>query len=176
VDFDGAWYQLQAAQLLPRPQQPGQPRLLIGGNGKKRTLSLVARFADEWNAVFITAEQFAELNSRLTSLLAEQGRSPASVRRSLMTGLVFARTEEQLRDKLRGRPADELRSRGIVVATPDNLPAQLEFLAAAGVQRVMLQWLELDDLDGLDLLAASLGLERSRSTRTRRRVITPSND
>jgi F420-dependent oxidoreductase-like protein len=51
VDFDGEYYHLEEAILLPRPQRPGGPRLLVGGNGPKRTLPLVARYAEEWNGV-----------------------------------------------------------------------------------------------------------------------------
>ena len=44
-DFSGAYYQLHDAILLPRPQRPGGPPILIGGNGLQRTLPLVARYA-----------------------------------------------------------------------------------------------------------------------------------
>ena len=54
VSFEGQYFQLWEASLLPRPQRPGGPRILIGGNGEKRTLQLAARYADEWNAVFQT--------------------------------------------------------------------------------------------------------------------------
>jgi hypothetical protein len=44
----------------------------------------------------------------------------------------------------------------MVVGTPDEVRPQLADLAAAGVQRVMLQWLDLDDLNGLEVLATLL--------------------
>jgi alkanesulfonate monooxygenase SsuD/methylene tetrahydromethanopterin reductase-like flavin-dependent oxidoreductase (luciferase family) len=47
----------------------------------------------------------------------------------------------------------ELRQRGLVIGTPDELSEQLTRLAEAGVQEVMLQWLDLDDIDGLQGLA-----------------------
>ena len=65
VDFNGTYYQLNEAILLPRPRRPGGPPLLIGGNGVERTLPLVARFAKEWNAVFLPAAKFAASNRRL---------------------------------------------------------------------------------------------------------------
>ncbi len=153
VDFAGEYYQLRDAVLLPRPQRPGGPRLLIGGNGVKRTLPLAARWADEWNGVFLTPQRFAERSARLDALLAEQGRPPHALRRSLMQGLVFGRTEAELRDKLHGRSPDELMARGLVVGAGEAIRPQLEALAAAGVQRIMLQWLDMDDLDGLEALA-----------------------
>lgn len=155
VHFEGQFYRLQEAILLPRPGRPGGPPLLIGGNGPRRTLPLVARYADEWNGLFVPAAQFAQLSARLDALLQENGRQPGHVRRSLMTGLFFGRDETELQAKLHGREATALRERGLVVGTPSAIVEQLGRLAEAGVQRVMLQWLDLDDLDGLEALANS---------------------
>ncbi|HET9914732.1 MAG TPA: LLM class flavin-dependent oxidoreductase, partial [Anaerolineales bacterium] len=51
VTLEGQYYQLRGATLLPRPQRPGGPRILIGGNGVRRTLSYVVQYASEWNCV-----------------------------------------------------------------------------------------------------------------------------
>ncbi len=156
VRFEGAYYQLRDAQLLPPPQRPGGPRLLIGGNGPQRTLPLVARYADEWNAFYITPARFAALNSVLDELLIAQNRRPTAVRRSLMTGLYFGHDDAALRARLRGRGAAEERGRGVVVGTQAAVREQLAAIAAAGVERVMLQWLDLDDMAGLEALARAV--------------------
>jgi len=153
VDFEGQFYRLHEAILLPRPARPGAPPLLIGGNGPRRTLPLVARYADEWNGVYIPPGRFVELGARLDQLLLENGRQPGDVRRSLMTGVVFGRDQAQLAEKLRSRDAAELRDRGVIVGTPTEIVDQLGRLAEVGVAKVMLQWLDLDDLDGLEALA-----------------------
>ncbi len=49
-DYTGEYYRLKDAILLPRPARQGGPPILVGGNGEKRTLPLVARYADQWNA------------------------------------------------------------------------------------------------------------------------------
>lgn len=156
LDFPGQYYQMHEAVILPRPQRPGGVRLLVGGNGPARTLPLTARYADEWNGVFIPSGRYEELNSMLDDLLRAEGREPSSVRRSLMTGIVFGRTEAQVTEKLAGRNRDELRARGILVGTADGIAEQVAALDAAGVQRLMLQWLDLDDLDSLEILAQRL--------------------
>jgi len=74
VDFQGEYYHLREAIVLPRPARPGGPPILIGGNGLNRTLPLVARYADEWNAVYITVEKFTKLNASLDELLQQQNR------------------------------------------------------------------------------------------------------
>ena len=40
LDFEGVYYRLREAVLLPRPQRPGGPPILIGGNGPQRTLEV----------------------------------------------------------------------------------------------------------------------------------------
>jgi len=158
VNFDGQYYSLHDAILLPRPHRPGGPPILIGGNGRQRTLPLVARYADVWNAVLIPAEEVASLNRILNELLEENGRKPVDVRRTLMTGCVFGTDDADLNRKVSQRtqgkrtPA-ELRQRGLVVGTGSEVVDQLGKLAEAGVQRVMLQWLDLDDMDGLEAMA-----------------------
>jgi F420-dependent oxidoreductase-like protein len=150
VSFQGSYYRLNEAILLPRPQRPGGPPIVIGGNGPKRTLPLAARYADEWNGVYITPTRFAELNHELDTLLVARGRAPSAVRRSLMLGMVYGRDEADLREQLAGRDREALIARGMVVGTPSEVRAQLDAYAAAGVQRAMLQWLALDDIDRLE--------------------------
>jgi F420-dependent oxidoreductase-like protein len=159
VDFAGKYYTLNQAILLPRPQRAGGPPILIGGNGEQRTLGLVARYADEWNAVYLTPEQFERRNTILDGYLRAAGRKPNDVRRSMMTGLVLGRTEEETQAKVADRTGgkrtiQELRAQGVIAGSPSSIPEQLATLAEAGVQRVMLQWLDLDHLDGLETLAA----------------------
>ena len=57
--FDGKYYQLKDARNEPKgPQQP-HPPICIGGSGEKRTLPITARYADHWNFVGGTPEEFA---------------------------------------------------------------------------------------------------------------------
>ena len=49
--------------------------------------------------------------------------------------------------------ADEFRRRSWIVGTPDQAASQLAAWSALGIERVMFQWYNLDDLDGLALLA-----------------------
>ena len=158
-NFSGEFYTLKDAVLLPRPERHGGPSILIGGNGEKRTLPLVVRFADEWNANFTPADEVRRLNRVLDRMLEEGDRNPGEVRRSLMTGCVFASTDAQVREgcKRYGGPTpEELQERGNIVGTGAQVAEQLAQLAETGLDRVMLQWLDLDDLDGLEALAKAV--------------------
>lgn len=157
LTFTGRFYRLQESVLLPRPR-PGGPPILVGGNGLKRTLPLAAQYAVEWNATFQAPASFQRLSSRLDGLVRREERDPRAVRRSMMTGIVFGRSAGEVADRLarRGRSAEDLRSRGTLVGTGEKVVEQLGELAAAGLQGIMLQWLDLDDLDGLEGLARSV--------------------
>jgi F420-dependent oxidoreductase-like protein len=158
VDFNGKYFQINEGILLPRPNRSGGPPILIGGNGLRRTLPLTARYAQEWNALMSTPGKFAELNQHLDGLLADQSRQPDEVRRSMMVSCIFANNEAQLQERVAARTGGErtaadLRQRGVIVGTADQMVEQLNQLVEAGVQRVMLQWIDLDDLDGIETIA-----------------------
>jgi alkanesulfonate monooxygenase SsuD/methylene tetrahydromethanopterin reductase-like flavin-dependent oxidoreductase (luciferase family) len=118
-------------------------------------LSYVVQYASEWNCVTQLPQDFARLNKRLDEMLTEAGRKPESVRRSMMTGCVFGKDDAALRQKLaaRGSTLEQLRERGVVAGSLGAINEQLAALEAAGLQRVMLQWLDLDDLESLERLA-----------------------
>jgi F420-dependent oxidoreductase-like protein len=155
VSFEGEFYRLNDALFMLRSPQPGGVPIIIGGNGLRRTLPLVARYADEWNAVYLKADEFAALNARLDEVLHEAGRAPDRIRRTLMTRAVFGRTEADVDRKLEGVSRDELEP-AVLTGTAGEIVERLGGLSEAGVQRVMLQWLEVDDIDALEAMAHSV--------------------
>lgn len=157
-DFEGRYYQLHEAILLPRPCRRNGPPILIGGNGYRRTLPLAARYSDEWNAIYTPLDEFRKLNAELNRLLLSEGRAPANVCRSIMTGCVFGRNRSEVGRKVEARTdgrrsPQDLRQRGLIVGEAAQIREQLAALAEVGVQRVMLQWLNLDDLQGIERMA-----------------------
>ena len=81
VSYDGKVVSLRDAQLLPAPVQSPHPPIWIGGNGPKRTLPLVARYADVWHA-FGTPNSLAEPSARIDELATEAGRQPSDILRA----------------------------------------------------------------------------------------------
>jgi F420-dependent oxidoreductase-like protein len=156
VTFDGTYYHLQEATLLPRPHRIGGPPIVIGGG--KSILPFAARYASEWNVAFLPAGKFATLNTRLDELLEKEGRRPDAVRRSLMTRIIFGRNDHEVQQKLQSgeQTIETLHSKGILVGTRPEIKEQLEHLSSVGVQRVMLQWLDLDNLTELEAMAQSV--------------------
>lgn len=154
VSFDGKYFQLRQATLLPRPAR--NIPILIGSNGPKRTPELVAKYADEWNAVYLNVEEFKKANARIDEALKKEKRDIKSVKRSMMTGCIFGANESALKEKLKGRSVEEINQRGAIAGDASQVKEQLSKLESIGLQRVMLQWLDLDDLTGLEALAKAV--------------------
>jgi len=87
VDHEGRFYTMRDAVCAPRPLQDRLP-ILIGGSGPRKTLPLVARHADIWNA-YGTPEALAEKDVMLRERCAEVGRDPAAIERMVNHNVVI---------------------------------------------------------------------------------------
>jgi F420-dependent oxidoreductase-like protein len=77
--FTGSFYELASARCNPKPVQQPHPPICIGGNGERRTLRTAARFAQHWNFVGGTVEEFAHKRDVLHQHCADLGRDPAEI-------------------------------------------------------------------------------------------------
>jgi F420-dependent oxidoreductase-like protein len=79
TDFSGTYYQLADARCEPKgPQRPHAP-ICIGGGGEKRTLRTTARYAQHWNFVGGTREEFAHKRDVLFAHCEQVGRDPKQI-------------------------------------------------------------------------------------------------
>ncbi len=158
VDFDGDYFSLKEATLYPQPSRNGRPPILIGGRGWNRTLPLTARFADEWNCGFRGPEEFKRRNARLDELMDAEGRQAEEIRRSLVNITIYGRDEQEAAQKIeqRGYSEEAIAEFGMIHGTASQIHDQIAKYEEAGVQRILLQWLELENLDGLAKLAEAL--------------------
>ena len=130
--FDGAYYRIHDALNVPPPLQPGGPAILIGGGGEKRTLKLVARYADYTNIVGDVATVAHKVDV-LRGHCEAIGRDPSEITVSRLSTLVLTESDEeteQVRAFMGGIEGANATSN---VGTGDDLVAQVEELAAAGV-------------------------------------------
>ena len=81
VSYDGKVVSLRDAQVRPVPVQSPHPPIWIGGQGPRRTLPLVARYADVWHA-WGTPNSLREAAAQVDELAAAAGRDPASILRA----------------------------------------------------------------------------------------------
>jgi len=166
VSYTGRYYSLKEAMLRPRPQRPGGPPLLIGGGGPKRTLPLVARYADIWNAAMVVPEVLQEKLRLLDSLVVAAGRQPGDVRRTLMIPIFCGQSDAEFLHLAKGRRSmaayatlsdadllDTLRARGAIMGTPADVVERIRAYERLGIEEIMVQWFACDALDGLQEIA-----------------------
>ncbi|HEX3781826.1 MAG TPA: TIGR03560 family F420-dependent LLM class oxidoreductase [Pseudonocardiaceae bacterium] len=72
--FEGSYVRLRDAYCEPKPVQRPHPPITIGGKGPKRTLRAVARWAQGWNAITETPQQYADLKAILAGHCVDLGR------------------------------------------------------------------------------------------------------
>ena len=99
--FQGTYYQLKDAPLFPKSVQQPHPELLIGGGGEKRTLRIVAKYADHWN-VWGGPGILARKGKILDAHCAAVGRDPAQLIRSANMPLAITNKADEAERVVRG--------------------------------------------------------------------------
>jgi len=161
-DFDGEHYSARQLDARPKPVQQPLP-LILGAKGGPRSLRIGARWADEYNTVMATAEEVADLRRRLDDACEKEGRDPATLPLSMMTGWLVGADREDLVDRAsrlsewKGEDGDsEAFIAGLrpstILGTVEEAVEQLQELKAAGLTRIMGQHLLHRDLDAVALM------------------------
>jgi alkanesulfonate monooxygenase SsuD/methylene tetrahydromethanopterin reductase-like flavin-dependent oxidoreductase (luciferase family) len=148
--FNGAHYSLDA-NVQPKP---AGIRTIIGGGGAKRTPTLAGQRADEYNFFLCPAEQAKE---KIAVMRAAAG--DRDVEATVMGQALVGRSDADYRERLaraaarRDLSPEDLEKRytdnGLIVGTPERVAESVAALEDAGVQRIYVQWQDLDDLDGM---------------------------
>jgi F420-dependent oxidoreductase-like protein len=77
--FDGKYLHLTDARCEPKPVQRPHPPITIGGRGRNRTLRTAARWAQQWNAITQSPEDWLSLKETLVEHCEQLGRDPAEI-------------------------------------------------------------------------------------------------
>jgi alkanesulfonate monooxygenase SsuD/methylene tetrahydromethanopterin reductase-like flavin-dependent oxidoreductase (luciferase family) len=155
--FAGTHYQVTNSPALPKPAQQPRPPVLVGGAGPKRTPALAARFADEFNAAFSSAEESAALFDRVRDACSAAGRAASSMTYSAAQVVCCGKDDASFRRRAAaiGREPEELRESGLA-GSPAEIVDKIGAFASAGASTVYLQVLDLSDLEHLELIAAEV--------------------
>ena len=121
--YEGKVVSLHDAQLRPTPVQQPRPPIWIGGNGPRRTLPLVARYADVWHA-WGSPNALADSNRRVDELAEAAGRDPSSIMRASSLSLDDVDTARKHASKWRDAGCGYL-----VCGWPDGGREQIERFA-----------------------------------------------
>jgi F420-dependent oxidoreductase-like protein len=163
--FEGEHYTIENLDALPRPVQRPRLPIVMGGSAGPRGLALAARWADEYNTIFVTTEEARERREKWARAWAGAGRDPDALVFSLMTTVLTGSDEADVRARaerlagLRGVDADSLLSglrQSAVVGTVEEAAERIREYEQAGVQRIMLQHLLHDDIEAVELIGREL--------------------
>lgn len=100
VTSAGGRYAFDHLRMAPGPVQPHLP-IMVGGSGEKKTLPIVARWADIWNA-FGSPEALARKDDVLRQRCGDVGRDPESIIRSVGCKITIRETESGAHKALAG--------------------------------------------------------------------------
>jgi len=173
VSFDGRFYHLRDAQLSPRSPKPDGPTLMVAGKGLRRLLELVARHADVWTSSRLSVDDFGERSQQLDELLRRKRRPREAVKRASMDMVVCWRDEAELERRIaifrRLMPAQfgTLATREmldtlwttlghLIEGTPQQIIDHIRTYEAAGLDELMIDWFDCDDIQGLQVLAEEI--------------------
>lgn len=168
--FAGEHFQLDNARTTFTPSRESGARLMIGGSGERRTLRLVAEYADEWNATLAAHDTYDQKAEVLLRHCEAVGRDPATIQRSMMIGHIVGTDANEVKQRaaalqemipgMRDADVGELvtrqRERGWLVGTPAEIVEQIQARGAQGIQRIMMQTFLMDDVEQLELIASEV--------------------
>jgi F420-dependent oxidoreductase-like protein len=128
--FEGRYYRTRDVINVPRPVQPGGPRILVGGGGEQRTLRIAAKHAHLTHWFQLGLEGLAHKTDVLARHCEAIGRDPATIERTMAAPVVVGATEDEARALWQGLPAD--RRSNVAHGTPEAMAEALRPYLDAG--------------------------------------------
>ena len=169
ASYEGKFYNVKDVDMLPKPVYGADTPILIGGKGERRTIPLIARYADEWNAVNILVDEYRHKVSVLADRCADIDRDPATVRRSVMGFPLVAGDERSLDRMTRwhmsmsgatGSPSayreDKIANSNMIIGLTDEFVDTLGQFAELGVEEVQLEHFNFGSDEWPEYLASEI--------------------
>lgn len=164
----GRYHSVTDVDCLPKPLN--HLPILIGGEGERRALPMIAKHADEWNCINLTPEQYARKKELLNHHCANVKRDPSEIRHTMMVFGLIGNNRESIDRvtrsimKLPGMNPrtsleeyrEEAREKGRIVGSTDQVIDQLGNLAEAGIQEVIFQHSEVGEDDLPEYLSSEI--------------------
>jgi F420-dependent oxidoreductase-like protein len=155
ASFNGKYYQIDKAFCNPKPIQKPSPSILIGGSGEKKTLKIVAKYADACN-LFGSPETV----KRKLNILKEHCHSVGSNYNSILKtklGVIMIDDDKRVAEKkakqmFKGMPEDQIKE-FVIFGTPEDVLRQIELFEQAGIQYLIVDLEPSRELEALDVFA-----------------------
>jgi len=150
--FEGKYYQVRGAINQPKGVQKPHIPLLIGGDGEKVTLKLVAQYGDACNVggdLETVKHKLAVLKEHCEAV----GRDYNSIHRTVKRMCSIGETDEEARAKVSAALMRSPFAVGALIGSPDTICSHLAELEAIGIHEVILGFPDALQLDSLRFFA-----------------------
>jgi F420-dependent oxidoreductase-like protein len=155
ASFNGKYYKIQNAYCNPKPIQKPSPPILVGGSGEKRTLRIVAKYADACN-LFGSAETVRKKLNILKEHCKSIGRDYDSILKSTLGAIVIDDNKEMAKSRVqqtfKGIPEEQI-NEFVMYGTPEDILREIELLEQAGIQYLIVDLEPSRELEALDMFA-----------------------
>jgi F420-dependent oxidoreductase-like protein len=152
--FEGRHHSTHDVLNIPQPLRGDIP-IMVGGSGERKTLRLVARYADACN-LFGDIEQVRHLLDVLERHCADAGRDPAEITKTRMATVFLAPTHEEAMGRLEAAGLDERRRSMTLAGDADGVAEQAQALRDAGLDGLTISLPDVHDLEQLALAGRTL--------------------
>jgi F420-dependent oxidoreductase-like protein len=159
ASYQGKHHSIDGALNNPQPLRGDIP-ILIGGSGERKTLRMVAQYADGSN-VFGDVERVKHLLSVLEGHCEKLGRDPAEITKTRNGSFIAGRTQEEAEAKvkklLESGEIDESRLAMTLVGGPDELARQAQEFKDAGIDGLTGSIPDVYDLESIEIVGQAVG-------------------
>jgi F420-dependent oxidoreductase-like protein len=164
ASFQGKYYQIHNAYCNPKPIQKPSPPILIGGSGERKTLKIVAKYADACN-LFGSAETIKRKLSILKEHCKSVGRDYDSILKTKLDLVVIDDSEDMARKRAQqfyiGIPEQQIRDREFAMyGTPEDVSRQIDLLEEVGIQYLIVHVEPSRELEALEIFVNDIITKR----------------
>jgi F420-dependent oxidoreductase-like protein len=152
--FEGRHHSIRNILNNPKPIRGDIP-IMVGGSGERKTLRLVAKYADACN-LFGDVERVKHLLGVLERHCEDVGRDPAEITKTRMGTLFIAESDEAAQRKLDASNVDERRRAMAFVGGPERVAEQIQELLDVGIEGVTISIPDVHDLDVVRLAGETI--------------------
>jgi F420-dependent oxidoreductase-like protein len=155
ASFNGKYYQVHNAYCNPKPIQKPSPPILVGGSGERKTLKIVAKYADACN-LFGSAETVKRKLIILKEHCKTVGRDYDSILKTKLGVIVIDDDKQMIEKKIKqiliGIPEEQVREFAIC-GSPEDVLKQIELLEQIDIQYLIVDLDPSRELEALDVFA-----------------------
>jgi F420-dependent oxidoreductase-like protein len=152
--FAGRHHSINNILNNPKPIRGDIP-IMVGGSGERKTLRLVAKYADACN-LFGDVERVKHLLGVLEGHCEDVGRDSSEITKTRMGTLFIAPTDEEAQRKFEERQLDERRRPMALIGGPDRIAEQVQELLDAGLDGITISIPDVHDLDVVRLAGETI--------------------